>query len=215
MRGQTVCGGRNLILYPLISLSRKGFDSIQLAVPKICLCGNKCPTQILTTAPIFASFFRHWRRLQKLPPKGKPNRFRLTPRNKKPGSYPLDNFPLLCVYIRHPYVGIIQIRLSVEGRTFLSACNTSSRLFQFKGIIHLQNKNCKRLFIFLNPHIPFTGLFASQSRSVYLRPLQRYGCPFHKTRSSYRSLWLSHSSPTRRARRISFSAPLQYPQPAP
>ena len=25
-------------------------------------------------------------------------------------------------YIRHPYVGIIQIRFSVEGHTFLSAC---------------------------------------------------------------------------------------------
>ena len=32
---------------------------------------------------------------------------------------------------RHPYVGIIQIRFSVEGHTFLSACNTSSRLFNF------------------------------------------------------------------------------------
>ena len=30
---------------------------------------------------------------------------------------------------RHPYVGIIQIRFSVEGFTFLSACNTSSPLF--------------------------------------------------------------------------------------
>ena len=30
---------------------------------------------------------------------------------------------------RHPYVGIIQIRLSVEGHTFLSARHTSSRLF--------------------------------------------------------------------------------------
>ena len=33
------------------------------------------------------------------------------------------------VYLRHPYVGIIQIRLSVEGHTFLSARHTSSRLF--------------------------------------------------------------------------------------
>ena len=32
-------------------------------------------------------------------------------------------------HLRHPYVGIIQIRLSVEGPTFLSACNTSSHLF--------------------------------------------------------------------------------------
>ena len=32
------------------------------------------------------------------------------------------------VVLRRPYVGIIQIRLSVEGHTFLSACNTSSRL---------------------------------------------------------------------------------------
>ena len=31
------------------------------------------------------------------------------------------------IHIRHPYVGIIQIRFSVEGHTFLSACNTSSR----------------------------------------------------------------------------------------
>ena len=30
---------------------------------------------------------------------------------------------------RHPYVGIIQIKLSVEGHTFLSARHTSSRLF--------------------------------------------------------------------------------------
>ena len=29
----------------------------------------------------------------------------------------------------HPYVGIIQIRFSVEGSAFLSACNTSSRLY--------------------------------------------------------------------------------------
>ena len=33
------------------------------------------------------------------------------------------------VAIRHPYVGIIQIRLPVEGITFLSARNTSSRLY--------------------------------------------------------------------------------------
>ena len=33
------------------------------------------------------------------------------------------------VAIRHPYVGIIQIRLPVEGLTFLSARNTSSRLY--------------------------------------------------------------------------------------
>ena len=33
------------------------------------------------------------------------------------------------VAIRHPYVGIIQIRLPVEGYTFLSARNTSSRLY--------------------------------------------------------------------------------------
>jgi len=35
------------------------------------------------------------------------------------------------VAIRHPYVGIIQIRLPVEGLTFLSARNTSSRLYLF------------------------------------------------------------------------------------
>ena len=33
------------------------------------------------------------------------------------------------VAIRHPYVGIIQIRLPVEGLTFLSARNTNSRLY--------------------------------------------------------------------------------------
>ena len=36
------------------------------------------------------------------------------------------------VAIRHPYVGIIQIRFSVEGHTFLSARYTSSRLLNCK-----------------------------------------------------------------------------------
>ena len=38
---------------------------------------------------------------------------------------------------RHPYVGIIQIRLSVEGHTFLSACITSSRLFNCLWTLYL------------------------------------------------------------------------------
>ena len=41
------------------------------------------------------------------------------------------------VYLRHPYVGIIQIRLSVEGHTFLSACHTSSRLFYCRILSYL------------------------------------------------------------------------------
>ena len=45
---------------------------------------------------------------------------------------------------RHPYVGIIQIRLSVEGFTFLSACNTSSRLLNCKCIIQLIKNKCKK-----------------------------------------------------------------------
>ena len=48
------------------------------------------------------------------------------------------------VAIRHPYVGIIQIRLSVEGFTFLSACNTSSRLLNCNCIIQLIIKKCKK-----------------------------------------------------------------------
>ena len=43
---------------------------------------------------------------------------------------------------RYPYVGIIQIRLSVEGFAFLSACNTSSRL-KCGVIIHLPSADCK------------------------------------------------------------------------
>ena len=54
---------------------------------------------------------------------------------------------ITCVFLkhmfRHPYVGIIQIRFSVEGHTFLSACTTSSRFYLFLGIVPLFNSNCK------------------------------------------------------------------------
>ena len=50
---------------------------------------------------------------------------------------------------RHPYVGIIQIRLSVEGFTFLSACNTSSRLLNCKCIIQLIINKCKKNIFYL------------------------------------------------------------------
>ncbi len=43
-----------------------------------------------------------------------------------------------------PYVGIIQIRLSVGGYTSLSACNTSSRLLNCTFIIHQIWNDCKR-----------------------------------------------------------------------
>ena len=43
-----------------------------------------------------------------------------------------------------PYVGIIQIRLSVGGYTSLSACNTSSRLLNCTFIIHHIWNDCKR-----------------------------------------------------------------------
>jgi len=47
-----------------------------------------------------------------------------------------------------PYVGIIQIRLSVGGYTSLSACNTSSRLLNCVIIIHLYFENVKmQIFI--------------------------------------------------------------------
>jgi len=45
---------------------------------------------------------------------------------------------------RHPYVGIIQIRLWVEGFSFLSACKTSSPLCSLVNlIIYLSAKNGK------------------------------------------------------------------------
>ena len=51
-------------------------------------------------------------------------------RNRKKRKPPIRQLPHVCPYgPRHPYVGIIQIRFSVEGHTFLSACVTSSRLF--------------------------------------------------------------------------------------
>ena len=45
------------------------------------------------------------------------------------GSHRLGNFRQKYTYFKYSYVGITQIRLPVEGHTFLSACNTSSRQF--------------------------------------------------------------------------------------
>ena len=64
---------------------------------------------------------------------------------------------------RYPYVGIIQIRLSVEGPTFLSACNTSSRLFNLP--IYYTAILCKRkaliLYIYSSAHLTATFITLS------------------------------------------------------
>ena len=49
----------------------------------------------------------------------------------KNGKHPIRMLPVNNIFLSVRYVGIIQIRLSVEGHTFLSACHTSSRLFDF------------------------------------------------------------------------------------
>ena len=48
------------------------------------------------------------------------------------------------LYIRRPYVGIIQIRFSVEGHTFLSACIQAPVCLIVEIIIHLFTIICKR-----------------------------------------------------------------------
>ena len=47
----------------------------------------------------------------------------------------------MAVSVKNPYVGITQIRSSVESHTSLSACNTSSRPFYY--IIYCFVENCK------------------------------------------------------------------------
>ena len=54
----------------------------------------------------------------------------------------LDSFRLIGSYF--PYVGIIQIRLSVEGHTFLSACHTSSRLYSIVTVSIIDGLHGKR-----------------------------------------------------------------------
>ena len=48
---------------------------------------------------------------------------------------------------RRPYVGIIQIRLPVEGHTFLSACLTSSRLFHCPEVLYPYPARFARVFL--------------------------------------------------------------------
>ena len=54
------------------------------------------------------------------------------------------------VNLRHPYVGMIQIRLSVEGLTFLSARLTDSRLLILS--VFLAKSREKTFFLFLLFH---------------------------------------------------------------
>ena len=54
-----------------------------------------------------------------------------------------------------PYVGIIQIRLSVGGKTSLSACNTSSRLLNCKINILLFREFVKRYIIFCDQKLRY------------------------------------------------------------
>ena len=70
--------------------------------------------------------------------------------------------------IRCPYVGIIQIRLSVEGHTFLSACHTSSRLFYFfisLFIVLEFASNCKCFFTL---HFPYFSALVDTASPVAL-----------------------------------------------
>ena len=53
-----------------------------------------------------------------------------------------------------PYVGIIQIRLSVEGFTFLSACITQAPAHLVNDcIVRLFERNCKKKIISIESNL--------------------------------------------------------------